>query len=48
MVAEVIGTWGDNKNGESKKANSEFFDTDNDFKIYNFFNFCTRLLKKEH
>lgn len=38
---------GDNKNGESKKANSEFFDTDNDFKIYNFFNFCTRLLKKE-
>lgn len=38
---------GDNKNGESKKANSEFFDTDKDFKIYNFFNFCTRLLKKE-
>ena len=38
---------GDNKNGESKKANSEFFDTDKDFKIYNFFQFCTRLLKKE-
>lgn len=37
---------GDNKNGESKKANSEFFDTDKDFKIYNFFQFCTRLLKK--
>lgn len=38
---------GDNKNGESKNANSEFFDTDKDFKIYNFFQFCTRLLKKE-
>ena len=38
---------GDSKNGESKKANSEFFDTDKDFKIYNFFQFCTRLLKKE-
>ena len=38
---------GDNKNGESSKANSEFFDTDKDFKIYNFFQFCTRLLKKE-
>ena len=32
---------GDSKNGESKKANSEFFDTDKDFKIYNFFQFCT-------
>lgn len=38
---------GDIKNGESKKAGSSFFDTDNDFKIYNFFQFCTRLLKKE-
>lgn len=38
---------GDNKNGESDKANKQFFDTDKDFKIYNFFNFCTRLLKKE-
>lgn len=38
---------GDSNNGESKKANSEFFDTDKDFKIYNFFQFCTRLLKKE-
>ena len=38
---------GDSKNGESSKANSEFFDTDKDFKIYNFFQFCTRLLKKE-
>ena len=38
---------GDNKNGESEKAGKSFFDTDNDFKIYNFFQFCTRLLKKE-
>ncbi len=48
MEAVVIGMWGgDNSNGESEKANSSFFDTDKDFKIYNFFNFCTRLLKKE-
>lgn len=38
---------GDNKNGESDKAGSMAFDTDKDFKIYNFFQFCTRLLKKE-
>lgn len=38
---------GDNKNGESEKAGKEFFDTDKDFKIYNFFQFCVRLLKKE-
>ena len=33
---------GDNKNGESKLAGKSFFDTDNDFKINNFFDFCTR------
>lgn len=38
---------GDNKNGESKLANTSFFDTDNDFKINNFFDFCTRYLNKE-
>ena len=38
---------GDNKNGESKLAGKAFFDTDNDFKINNFFDFCTRYLKKE-
>lgn len=38
---------GDNKNGESDKANSSFFDTDENFNIYNFFRFCSRLLKKE-
>ena len=38
---------GDNKNGESDKAGKEFFDTDKDFKIYNFFQFGTRLLRPE-
>lgn len=38
---------GDNTNGESSEAGKTFFDTDDDFKIYNFFQFCVRLLKKE-
>ena len=38
---------GDNKNGESNLAGKSFFDTDKDFKINNFFDFCTRYLKKE-
>ena len=38
---------GDNKTGESKLPGSSFFDTDNDFKINNFFDFCTRYLNKE-
>lgn len=38
---------GDNKNGESNLAGKSFFDTDNDFKINNFFDFCTRYMKKE-
>lgn len=38
---------GDNKNGESKLAGKAFFDTDKDFKINNFFDFCTRYMKKE-
>lgn len=38
---------GDNKNGESKLAGKTFFDTDTDFKINNFFDFCTRYMKKE-
>lgn len=37
----------DNKNGESELAGKQFFDTDKDFKINNFFDFCTRYLKKE-
>ena len=38
---------GDNKNGESKKANQAFFDTDENFKIAEYFAFCNRLLRKE-
>lgn len=38
---------GNNKNGESELAGKSFFDTDNDFKINNFFDFCTRYLNKE-
>lgn len=38
---------GDNANGESELAGKQFFDTDDDFKINNFFDFCTRYLKGE-
>ena len=38
---------GDNSNWESKLAGKAFFDTDKYFKINNFFDFCTRYLKKE-
>lgn len=38
---------GDNKNGESNLAGKQFFDTDKDFRIPEFFAFCGRFLKKE-
>lgn len=38
---------GDNKNGESKKANKAFFDTDNDFRVSEFMHFCSKILIKE-
>lgn len=38
---------GDNKNGESKLANSEFFDTDKDFRPAEFMHFCSQMLIKE-
>ena len=38
---------GDNKNGESNRANTEFFDTDKDFKPAEFMHFCSKMLKKE-
>lgn len=38
---------GDNKNGESKLANTEFFDTDKDFRISEFLHFCSKMLVKE-
>ncbi|MFQ5453448.1 MAG: site-specific DNA-methyltransferase, partial [Candidatus Zixiibacteriota bacterium] len=34
---------GDNNNGESDLANTEFFDTDNDFRPAEFMHFCNRL-----
>jgi site-specific DNA-methyltransferase (adenine-specific) len=38
---------GDNKNGESNLAGKPFFDTDERFKIPEFFHFCSKMLKKE-
>lgn len=38
---------GDNKNGESKLANTEFFDTDKDFRITEFLHFCSTMMIKE-
>lgn len=38
---------GDNRNGESDLAKSQFFDTDKDFRIPEFMHFASRLLKPE-
>lgn len=38
---------GDSANGESKLANTEFFDTDKDFRISEFLHFCSSMLVKE-
>ena len=38
---------GDRENGESKLAGKAFFNTDERFKIPEFFHFCSRMLKKE-
>jgi site-specific DNA-methyltransferase (adenine-specific) len=38
---------GDNANGESKLAGTEFFDTDKNFKPAEFMHFASRLMKKE-
>ena len=38
---------GDNKNGESKLAKSNFFNGDGQFNIAEYFHFCNRLLIKE-
>ena len=38
---------GDNANGESKLANTEFFDTDKDFRPAEFMHFCSRMMRKE-
>ena len=38
---------GDNKNGESELAGTEFFDTDKDFRPAEFMHFCSQMLIKE-
>ena len=38
---------GDREKGESELAGKQFFDTDKDFKIPEFFHFCNRLVKPE-
>lgn len=38
---------GDNKNGESKLAGKDFFDTDKNFRISEFLAFCSKLLRPE-
>lgn len=38
---------GDNKNGESQKANKPFFMTDINFNLAEYFHFCSKLLIKE-
>ena len=38
---------GNLKNGQSKLAGKQFFDTDKDFKIPEYFHFCNRLVKPE-
>jgi len=38
---------GDNKNGESNLANTDFFDTDKNFKPAEFMHFCSKMMRKE-
>jgi site-specific DNA-methyltransferase (adenine-specific) len=38
---------GDLANGESELANKQFFDTDKNFNLHEFFHFCSKLLKPE-
>jgi site-specific DNA-methyltransferase (adenine-specific) len=38
---------GDNNNGESEKAKSQFFSTDDNFNIAEYMHFCSKLLIKE-
>jgi len=38
---------GDNANGESELARTEFFDTDKDFRVPEFLHFCSTMLVKE-
>lgn len=38
---------GDNSKGESKLANKQFFDTDKNFNLAEFFHFCSKMVKPE-
>lgn len=38
---------GDNKNGESKLAKKAAFNSDFNFNLYEYFHFCSKMLKKE-
>lgn len=38
---------GDLENGESELAGKQFFDTDKNFNLYEFFHFCNKLIKPE-
>lgn len=38
---------GDLKNGQSEYAGKQFFDTDKNFNLHEFFHFCSKLLKPE-
>ena len=38
---------GDNKNGESKKAGKQFFDTDKNFNLAEYMHFCSKMLINE-
>lgn len=48
MVAILCGIkGGDNKNGESKLAGKSAFNSDFNFNLYEYFHFCSKMLKKE-
>lgn len=38
---------GDNKNGESKFAGKAAFNSDFNFNLYEYFHFCSKMLKKD-
>lgn len=38
---------GDNKNGESEKAHKAAFNSDFNFNLYEYFHFCSKMMKKE-
>lgn len=47
MVQTLCGTRGDNKNGESSLAGKSAFNSDFNFNLYEYFHFCSKMLKKK-